>query len=242
MTPKVEAALKASPTLYLEIADIGPAGQEAMKQSILQTGLDPDQPLSTKISKEDLAVLDREIKKLGLPEEQAFEPMQPWVVYLTLSVLPAMKAGFDPASGIDRELLTRAEASGKKIRGFETAEEQFHLLADMPQAEQVALLHDELDQLPASVAQTEEMVADWEHGDVAKIAALENDEMKAKHPDIYQKLLVNRNKAIAAKIADILKDPSGGTFFVAVGAGHLAGGDSLQNMLAKDGFVAERLE
>jgi len=241
-TPKVEAAFKASPTLYLEIADIGPEAQAAMKPMIMQMGMDAEHPLSGKISKEDVAALDTEMKSLGAPGEVVIDKMQPWLVYLTLSVLPAVQAGFDPASGIDQALQKEAVAAGKKIKGFETAEEQVHYLADFPQAEQVALLHEELEELPKSVDKTNEMVADWEHGDVDKIAAMENDELKAKHPDLYKKLLVDRNVAIASKLEGILKDPASGTVFVAVGAAHLAGPDSLQKLLEKDGFVAERVE
>jgi uncharacterized protein YbaP (TraB family) len=241
-TAKVESAFKASSTLYLEIADIGPAAQAAMKPMILQLGMDEDHPLSGKISKEDVAALDTEMKSIGAAGEVVVEKMQPWLVYLTLAALPAMKAGYDPASGIDQALQKQAEAQGKKIKGFETAEEQVHYLADFPQAEQVTLLHDELQDLPQSVDKTNEMVADWEHGEVAKIAAMDNDEMKVKHPDLYKKLLVDRNLAIATKIEGVLKDPASGTVFVGVGAAHLAGPDSLQTLLEKDGFKAERVE
>ena len=241
-TQKVEAAFKASPTLYLEIADTGPAARAAMKPMIMQLGMDNEHPLSSKLSKEDLATLDAAMKSLGAGGEAGLESMQPWLVYLTLSVLPAMQAGYDPSSGIDQALQQQAEAAGKKIKGFETAEEQVHYLADFPQSEQVALLHEELAELPKSVAKTNEMVANWEHGNVAKIAAMENDDLQAKHPDLYKKLLVDRNVTIAAKLEGVLKDPASGTVFVAVGAAHLAGPDSLQKLLEKDGFVAERVE
>jgi uncharacterized protein YbaP (TraB family) len=241
-TAKFEAAFKASPTLYLEIADIGPEAQAAMRPMIMKMGMDADHPLSEKISKEDVALLDTEMKSLGAPGETVVDKMQPWLVYLTLSVLPAMQAGYDPASGIDPALQKMATAAGKKIDGFETAEEQVHYLADFPQAEQVALLHEELEDLPKSVDKTNEMVADWEHGDVAKIAAMENDDLKAKHPELYQKLLVDRNVAIARKVEGILKDPASGTVFVAIGAAHLAGPDSIQKMLEKDGFESERVD
>ncbi len=241
-TPKVEAAFKTSSTLYMEIADVGPEAQAAMKPIVMQLGMDPDHSLSSKISKEDVAALDTELKSLGAPGEIAVDKMQPWLVYLTLSVLPEIQAGYDPASGIDLALQKQAQAAGKKIKGFETAEEQVAFLAGLFQTDQVALLHEEVQELPKSIDKINEMVADWEHGDVAKIAAMENDEMRAKHPEVYQKLLVDRNLTIASKIEGILKDPAGGTFFVAVGAAHLAGPDSIQNLLEKDGFLSERLE
>ncbi len=241
-TPKVKAAFDASSMLWLEIADTGEAAQKAMQPLVLSLGLDAQHPLSTKISKEDVAALDTAFKGMGAAGEAQVEPMQPWLVYLTLSILPAVQAGYDPASGIDHVLQVEAEAAHKPVKGFETAEEQLHFIADFPQAQQVALLHETLQELPKSVQKTNAMVTDWEQGNVDKIAAMENGEIKAKHPELYQKLLVSRNEKIADTIAGMLKDPATGTVFVAVGAAHLAGPDGLQKMLEKKGFVAVREE
>ena len=118
--------------------------------------------------------------------------MQPWLVYLTVSVAPAVKAGYDPGSGIDRVLQDEAKAAGKPVKGLETMGEQMHLVADLPMADQVALLHEELAELPKSVGQMDEIVGDWTAGDVVKISALDHDELKVKHPALYDKMLVKR--------------------------------------------------
>ena len=85
------------------------------------------------------------------------------------------------------------------------------------------------------------IVADWTRGDVEKLAALENDDLK-RHPELYDRLLVKRNQGFAHAIAALLKDPTTGTVFVAVGAAHLAGPDSVQKMLEKQGFTIVREE
>jgi uncharacterized protein YbaP (TraB family) len=241
-TAKVKAALKSSDVLYLEVADLDPEGIKAMQPMILQMGMDVEHPLSTKISKADVDLLDAAVKKLGGPGEATFEPFQPWLAYLTLSVLPSVQAGYEPDSGIDQKLLAEAKAEGKPVKGFETAEEQLHFLADFPQAEQVQLLHQTLVDLPKSGSEMDEMVADWTKGDVEKIGSLENDEMKTKYPALYAKLLVKRNEHFADVLAGVLKDPATGTVFVAIGAAHLAGPDSVVKMLAAKGFVATRVE
>ena len=239
-TAKVKAALASSGVLYTEIDDVGEAGMKAAQPLVMSMGLDPDHPLSTKIAKEDVAVLDGLAKSLGMVGESAVEPMQPWLVYLTISVLPAIRAGYDPASGIDRKLQDEAKAAGKRVLGFETMADQIHLVADMSTAEQVALLHQELVDLPKSVAQLDEIVADWTTGEVEKIAAMDNDELKVKYPVLYERMLVKRNAGFAGSIAGMLKDPAAGTVFVAIGAGHLAGPDSVLKMLEARGFVVVR--
>ena len=241
-TAKVKDALKSSDVLYLEVADLDPEGIKAMQPMILEMGMDPSHPLSSKISKSDVELIDSAVKTLGGPGEATFEPYQPWLVYLTLSVLPAVQAGYAPDSGIDQKLLAEAKAEKKPVKGFETAEEQLHFLSDFPQPQQVELLHQSLVDLPRSTSQMDEMVADWSNGDVEKIAALENDDMKVKYPALYDKLLVKRNEHFADVLASVLKDPATGTAFVAIGAAHLAGPDSVLKMLAAKGFSAIRVE
>lgn len=201
-----------------------------------------EHPLSTKISKEDVALLDTAVKGLGMPGEAAFEPLRPWMVYTVLSVLPATKAGYATDSGIDAKIAAEAKGQKKPIKGFETAEAQLHFLADMPESEQVEMLHKELIDLPKSQAQLDEMVGDWTRGDVDKIAAMENDEMKVKYPALYEKLLVKRNEHFAESLAGMLKDPATGTVFVTIGAAHLAGPDSVMKMLEKRGYSVARVE
>ena len=241
-TAKVKSALTSSDTIYLEVSDIDPDAVKKLQPLVLQMGMDPEHPLSTKLPKADVDLMDAAVKALGLPGEAAFEPMKPWLAYLTMSVLPAVQAGYQPDSGVDQKVQQEAKGAGKPVLGFETAEQQLHYLADFPEAEQVELLHQALLDLPKSAGRMDEMVADWTHGNVDKIAAMENDEMKAKYPALYERLLVKRNQHFADVLAGLLKDPKTGTVFVTVGAAHLAGPDSVQKMLEKKGFTAARVE
>ena len=241
-TPKVKDALAASDVVYLEVKDIDPASMAAMQPIVLQMGMDAEHPLSGKISKADVELMDSAAKGLGLPGEQMFEPMRPWMASMVLSMLPASKAGFAVDSGVDGKIAAEAKDLGKPIKGFETAEEQMHFLADIPEAEQVEMLHKTLVDMPKSATELNEMVADWTNGEVDKIAAMENDEMKTKYPALYDKLLLKRNEKFAEVLAGLLKDPATGTVFVTIGAAHLAGPDSVMKMLEKKGFSAVRVE
>jgi uncharacterized protein YbaP (TraB family) len=64
-TAKVKDALGASDTLYLEIAGLDDASLQAAQPQILQMGTDTEHPLSTKISKDDVALLDSAVKGMG---------------------------------------------------------------------------------------------------------------------------------------------------------------------------------
>ena len=241
-TAPVKSALGASDVLYLEIAGLDSASVQAAQPEIVQLGMDQEHALSTKISKEDVDLLDGAAKSMGLPGEQALEPMQPWLVYLTISVLPVIQAGYDPDSGVDKKLEAEVKETGKPVKGLETMMEQMHYVADMPASLQAQMLHQTLVDLPKSVSETDAMVADWTRGDVEAIAKLDNDEMKVKYPQLYERLLVKRNERFADTLAGMLKDPATGTVFVTIGAGHLAGPDSVLKMLETRGFPADRVE
>ena len=59
---------------------------------------------------------------------------------------------------------------------------------------------------------------------------------------LYEKLIVKRNEKFAHAIAALLGDPAAGTVFVGIGAAHLAGSDSVLNLLAARGFTAVRVQ
>jgi hypothetical protein len=155
-------------------------------------------------------------------------------------MVPMLKDGYDPASGIDLKLLAESKREQKRILGFETMSDQLHMMADVPQAEQVTMLHEQLTELDKSAAEMNELVAAWERGDVEKIASIDNRELAVKHPAEYKRMVVDRNTRWAATLDSMLKDPGTGTVFVVVGAGHLAGPDSVLKMLEKDGWKVER--
>jgi uncharacterized protein YbaP (TraB family) len=102
------------------------------------------------------------------------------------------------------------------------------------------LLHKELTELDKSAAEMNDLVTAWEHGDVEKIGKMENDELAAKYPADYKRLVVDRNTRWTATLDGLLKDPGTGLVFVVVGAAHFAGPDSVIRMLEKDGWVVER--
>jgi uncharacterized protein YbaP (TraB family) len=153
-----------------------------------------------------------------------------------------IQAGYDPKSGVDKILEDEVNASKKPVKGLETLTGQLHMLADMPMPMQAQMLHQALVDLPKDVSEIDTMVADWSSGDVEAIGKMENDEMKVKYPELYANLLVKRNVQFADQLAGMLKDPATGTVFVTMGAGHLAGPDSVLKMLETRGYKAVRVE
>lgn len=232
---KVKKTVHESTELWLEIADFD--NETALAPLILKFGMDPQHPLSTKLNDEQRKKLEKAATTYNIPVA-TLEPTRPWLAAVVLAVGPIMKAGYDPKSGVERVLAAQATAEGDKIRGLETAEEQFGILAGLSEEEQIAFLEGTIEDLDKGVALLDQIAKAWIAGDTETIARLSIDEIKAKAPSVYEKLLVRRNVAWAEKIEQILQ--GSGVQQIAVGAAHLAGPDSLQAQLAKRGIKAER--
>ena len=235
--PALDQALSQSKTLYIELID---DDQASVAPLVLRYGVDTDHPLSTLLTQNENDTLAKAAQLAGLPGgAQTLQPMKPWLAALTLSVAPLLKAGMDPSQGVDKQLRTQMTAAGKLVYGLETAEQQIQFLANLSAPMQMAFLRDTLRDVDKSTEELRSLVGAWKQGDVAAIAKLENDELKTREPELYQQLIVERNENWAAKIKDMMiRQP--GTVFIAVGAAHLAGPDSVQAQLGKLGVVVQQ--
>ena len=233
-TQRVDAAFDSADKLVLEISN--PDDQTAVLPLIQQHGISLATPLSSLLSAEEIAALDTAAQTLGLSAAQ-MDPFRPWFAALTLSVAPLAKAGYDPASGVELILKARAEAAGKPISGFETIDEQIRILAGFPEEEQLAFLRSTLEDFETATVDLDKLVEAWAAGDVEAIETLGVEPMRESGEALYQALLVRRNTNWADQIQTMLN--GSGTVFIAVGAAHLAGDDSVQDILERRGVDVE---
>lgn len=232
---KVDAAFASADDIWFEISN--PDDQAAIIPLIQQHGISPDRPLSSLLTVDELAALDAAASGAGLTAAQ-MDPFRPWLAGLTLSVAPLVKAGYDPRSGVELILKARADAAGKPVHGFETIDKQIGILAGMSEADQLAFLRSTLEAYDDATVELDQMVGAWAAGDVATLERVAVDEMRDESPAVYQALLVQRNTDWAGQIQTLLA--GSGTAFIAVGAAHLAGDDSVQEILADRGVAVTR--
>jgi uncharacterized protein YbaP (TraB family) len=241
-TPAIDSALGESDDLYLEVAD-DLSDPAAIMPALTALGMDAAHPLSTKISKADLDLLDARLKQAGLPGEAPFEAFRPWVAAVLIAATSAQKAGYTQKTGVEMTLRERANAAGKPIKGMETVEQQLHALSDLPLQDEVLLLHQSLAQPvsddDANAKTFDKMGAMWQAGDVAGAAKIEQT-LEAQDPALATALVTKRNTAWAALLDKRLH--ATGTSFVAVGFLHLTGAGSVIDDLTKMGYTVERVE
>jgi uncharacterized protein YbaP (TraB family) len=236
-SPKIDKAFRDADDVVMEIEQ--PEDPATTRALMLKYGVDPAAPLSTKLKPESYAKLQAAAQGMGFPP-QALEPMRPWLAALTVSLTPLLKAGYDPESGVEKLLTAQAKAAGKPIAAFETMEQQVRFFADMTPVQETQLLDSTLDEVDDGPAKIDALVAAWAAGDQDELKRQMVDEMQTDYPDVYKLLLVDRNQDWANQLK--IRLAGSGVSFVAVGAGHLAGPDSLQAQLAKLGIKAERVE
>jgi hypothetical protein len=94
------------------------------------------------------------------------------------------------------------------------------------------------DNIDEVVPMMDRMVAEWLEGDADGLTVLMNEGLT--DPVLADALLYQRNKRWAEWIDERLDRP--GTVFIAVGAGHLAGRDSVQDYLTRSGLTVTRVQ
>jgi uncharacterized protein YbaP (TraB family) len=234
---KIDQALKSSGDLTLEI--VGADDPAVMQPLVVKYGLDPARPLSSKIAPDKYQHAVEVAQASGVPP-QALGMMRPWLAAVSLSMLPVIKAGYDPKSGVEFVLANEVRAAGKAEKAFETPEQQIRFFADLPPKTEADFLNSTLDDIDEGVGKIDKMVAAWAAGDVAELEAEFVSEMKGQYPELYDLLITQRNQDWAQQLKTKLA--GSGVSFVAVGSGHLVGPDSVQAQLAKLGIKAERVE
>ena len=232
---KVDAAFDASQNVIFEISN--PDDQAALMPLIQQHGLSPQTPLSSLLTPAELAALDTAARSIGGSAAQ-FDPLRPWLVALSLSVAPLVKAGYDPASGVELILKHRAEEAGKPVTGLETIDRQVEILAGLSQETQLAFLRSTLEDFDEATTELDTLVDAWAVGDVETINRVGVIDMRTASQEVYDALLTRRNTVWADEIQTILA--GSGTTFIAVGSAHLAGDDSVQEILEARGVEVTR--
>jgi uncharacterized protein YbaP (TraB family) len=234
---KIKTAFDNSSTLWLELDDA--AKGELDEKLLWKYGKDPAHPLSTKLTQAERQKLRAAADKAGIPPV-AFESLRPWLAALQLSKAPMMQAGYNPEMGVDRQLLADAKARHKPVMGLETTEQQMRFFADLPPKAELALLTQTLDHGSEGAALLDQLAGAWLAGDVDALnLLLKQEDMAVSDRRLRKLLLGDRNKAWAERLHGLAKE--GGTHFVAVGAAHLTGADSLQSYLQEQGFEVRRL-
>lgn len=236
LTPAVLKALRESDDLWLEVDLAAEAG--SMGDELAGYGASPAMPLSSRLPPDVLGRVKAAAADAGLPFP-ALDGMRPWLAAVTLSQQAMARVGFTEA-GPDAQFALFASDAGMPTHGFETADQQLRYFADLKPAAEIAMLESTLDDLDEGPSTFEEAASAWKAGDLDLLKLRAVDEIRDMGEEVYETLIVERNRRFADGIAEILE--GAGTHFVAVGTAHLVGPDSVQAFLDQRGIASERVD
>ncbi len=228
----VRQAFDASNSVVLEIL----MDADAMKYSSSAMLMLDGRTLADIIGAPLYAQVSAAIASRGIPE-LVLNRMKPWAVAVTLST-PALETG----EVLDRVLYQDAVQQGKAVYGLETMQEQLQLFDSMPEADQVTLLRDAVENLEVLDSMQAELLAAYKQRDLGRLLAISEASMQAgdqRLADDFQRRLVDdRNQHMAERVQPYLRQ---GKAFVAVGALHLPGKTGLLERLQQQGYTITRV-
>jgi len=239
-TATLEKAIAEAEELWLELPTTDAAAMAVeMMPLVARYGLSPGKRLSDVLTREEMKTLDEAAKLAGLSASQ-INMFRPWFAALTISNAAVMRAGYDPLSGVDSKIEALFLERGIKPKGLETAELQIRVFAGMTPEQELRYLRETMEEYGDAPIELDAMVDQWARADLPALEAMFVSEMKTEEPDLYAALLTNRNASWVSQIEGILAGK--GVSFMAVGAGHLIGPDSVIAMLEARGVIAERVQ
>ncbi len=237
-TKAIDQAIEEAGTIVFETDMMSPKAPQAIAKEFVQRGMFSDgRTLKGVLNNKEEAVVSAAFKSVGA-SLQRMNRFEPWMASVNLGLLKMMSDGHDPNAGVESVIATEAKTVGISIVYLETLSQQTDAFALLPEKEQINMLYGTALLLDESPQLFDILVDEWADGDVEGIAKLvANPNGFGSTEATYQSFLVNRNSAWVPQIEALLDEP--GSVFIAIGAGHLAGKDSVITMLRDRGHKVE---
>ena len=236
----VDKAVGEAAELVVETYD--PPGPERKLDSRSGLFADKPVPILERVPVAKRAPLRAAIEASGLPLD-FLDRMHSWAAAMTLGLAQMMgEYGVDDpdeAPGVEDVLEAQFRGAGKPISSVEDGDAVFAALAALPEPVQTQLLLEAIEPAPADPASGPALPSEL-HWVAGNDEAMSLEGEAGFPPALFDVLVRRRNAAWTEWLEARLEKP--GTLLFAVGAGHLAGRESVQAMLAKRGLRVKRID
>ena len=234
---EVRQAFDRSDEVVLEA--IIPDDPASLAPLMAKYAIDPSgKKLTERLSPAANEKLAKVLTSAGLPVA-AIERMTPGFASMTVALIPYQAAGMTAEHGTEKILSGAAKMAKKPVGELEGIEAQLKMLGTIPEDTQIRSLEETLARYEELPAMIDGMKVNWNSGNADGFATMMT-KMQASSPEMYKVMMSDRNAKWADWIDQRLDKP--GTVFVAVGTAHLAGKDSVQDFLNRQGIKSSRVQ
>jgi uncharacterized protein YbaP (TraB family) len=237
-TPVIDQAIANSGSLYVETI-VDPKNPQPLIMAMRTLGYSNGlPPIADRVDPAKRPLLEAAIAKSGIPRPY-FDRMETWAAAFTLLGTQYKEIGLAGENGPEQTLRDAFAAARKPVGQLETNAEQLGFFDVLPESAQRSLLEGAIEPAKSASVDFSQMLRGWANGDVDAIAKTFNHDL-AESPALRETLLDRRNANWSRWIEQRMAQP--GVVFLAVGAGHLAGSDSVQSKLERDGYRVRRIQ
>jgi len=234
---KLNEAIDISDALLVEVKDL--EDLEKVQSVLLELAISPNlPPVRERLAPALRENLDAVIDQSPIPEF-ALNRMESWAAALTLAAGQSAQLGLDPESGVEKILIAAFKNRKKKISGLETIAQQLGYFDTLPEAQQRTMLRSMAEESEDAKTSFEKLFNAWLTGDIKTLEILTTGSI-LEDEKIRENVLLARNRDWVSQINGLLE--RSGTLFIAVGAAHLVGPDSVQAGLEQQGFKIEKIQ
>jgi len=235
-TDLIDEAVANAPFVYFE-TDIGPRGIAALTMKMLGATLAlAANPWTQSLTPEQTEKLAAALDGTGMTLESV-GVLPPWIVAVQLSMGDMFQpGGTAPVEGVDSVLQWELPLERKGY--LETPGEQFDLLNTGTIEEQIEGLFIVLDADRPDASMFDDLVDAWVRGDTDEVIDSMLQEPGAE--EMLDVILYQRNRNWIPEIERMLADNEEN--LVVVGAAHLAGENSVLDLLEEAGYTVTRIQ
>jgi len=237
LPPAFESAYSHSSTLVFE-TDLQKSYNPEFEKLMMSYLLLPEgQTLKQVLKQDTFQTLEQYMSNRGIPIT-GFMNFKPSMLAITLVVIELKRLGID-GTGVDEFFSLRASNDQKKVGQLETVEQQLEFLSTMGEGHEDELITYTLHDIQELSTRMASLTEAWRQGDIKKFEEVVLVPFKRDFPEVFDKLIVQRNDAWVPKIESMLNTKD--VEFVLVGTLHLIGEDGVLDKLAKKGYKIRML-
>ena len=232
-----ESVYQLAQKLVLE-TDLLELQQPQMQQLLLKkVSYSNGKSLKTELSPQTYRQVDDFMRSRGM-SIATFDNIKPSMLSITLSVMEMKRLGLTSV-GVDQHFYDKAKTENKRTGQLESPEQQIDFIANMGSGNEDALLLNTLRDMENLAEMLTDIKQSWRQGDEEGLIRSALAPMQQDYPDLYQSLLVERNRNWLPKIEGMLT--SNEVELVLVGALHLVGTDGLLEALRGKGYTVKQV-